>query len=586
MSSLDKPSTLTGDWELVRRMMRYVGAHKRLFVTTLILYPISAASVVIPPWLVAQMLDVAVPNRDLDLLGTLAWVYLVALGVDYVSGFFSQYLMTVLGQRSMKSLRSDCFAKVQRLGASYFDRNPTGRILTRLTNDVEALAEFFSSGAVTMLSDLITVAAIVGMMVWIDVRMTLFAFVVVPPLILITWGFQRLARRAFRAVRRHLSRINGFLAEHLAGMNVVQVFGQEQRTAEEFYELNDAYRNANRSAIVFDASLYAVVEAIATAAVAVMIWNGAVDMSTGAVGAGTLVAFIQYIRRFFIPVRDLALKYTLLQSAFAAAERIFQLIDEPVLIQSEPDAPKPRRLQEGIELRDVWFSYRTPEDWVLQGLNLKVRPGEHVALVGPTGSGKTTILKLLNRLYDVQRGQVLLDGQDVKSLDLTSMRRLFAVVLQDVHLFTGTVMENLSLHGSVSPERVKEAAKVVQAHDFIERLPKGYATSVQEYGSNFSAGERQLLAFARALAIDPEVLVLDEATSNVDLQTEARLQRGLRELMKDRTALIVAHRLSTVREVDRIVVLQHGHWVEEGNHATLMRKGGLYAKLASLQFEA
>jgi len=365
---------------------------------------------------------------------------------------------------------------------------------------------------------------------------------------------------------------------------VVQIFGQEERTGTEFTELNIEYRDANRRAIALDASLYAIVEAIGTSAVAVLIWYGATDLSSGAVGAGTLVAFIQYIRRFFIPIRDLSQKYTLLQSAFAAAERIFQLADEPVSIASKPGATKIERIEREIELKDIWFSYKGADEWVLKDLNLTVRPGEHIALVGPTGSGKTTILKILNRLYDVQEGAVLVDGKDVKDTDLHSLRKLFAVVLQDVYLFSGTIMDNLSLNNTVPEEQVIKAAKLVQAHDFIEKLPHGYDTHVDELGANFSAGERQLLAFARALAIDPEVLVLDEATSNVDLETEAKLQEGLRTLMKNRTAIIVAHRLSTVREVDRIVVLKHGHLIEEGNHGALMSQDGLYARLARFQF--
>jgi ATP-binding cassette subfamily B protein len=575
------------DLRLIRRLLGYMSAHRRLFLLALLLYPIDALSVVLPPLLVQQILDEAIPNRDTEMLTVYALTYVAALVVEYASGFSSQLAMSVLGQRAMLSLRSDLFRQVQRLPASYLDRNPIGRVLTRLTNDVEALGDVFATGAVTVIGDLVTIAAVTGMMLWLDVRLTLFAFLVVPPLFCLVLIFRVYARRAFRAIRRHLARINTFLNEHIAGMSVVQIFRQQARTEREFVALNDDYRHANHTAIRFDALLFALVEAIGTAAVAALIWYGAADLSTGLVGAGTLVAFIQYIRRFFVPIRDLSMKYTIIQSALVAAERCFHLLDEKVAIATPPGAERKTSLMDALELRGVWFSYRNPEgneDWVLRDVDLRVARGERVALVGATGSGKTTLLKLLNRFYDVQRGSVCVDGVDVRQLDLVDLRRLFAVVLQDVHLFTGTVMDNLMLTDDVSEEAVRAAARAVQADSFIARLPAGYQTPVQELGVNFSSGERQLLAFARALALDPEVLVLDEATSNVDSETEARIQTALEVLMRDRTSIIVAHRLSTIRKVDRIVVLQHGAVLEEGDHQTLMRQDGVYRRLVELHF--
>jgi ATP-binding cassette, subfamily B, multidrug efflux pump len=460
-------------------------------------------------------------------------------------------------------------------------------VLTRLTNDVDSLTEAFSSGAVTILSDAVTVLAVVGMMLVLDVRLTLYSFLVVPPLVLLTLVFRVYARRAFRAIRKHLARINTYLAEHIAGMAVVQAFGQEARTQREFAELNEAFRDANRTAILFDALLFAVVEAIGTAAVAAMLWFGAEDLTTGALGAGTFIAFVQYIRRFFIPIRDLSTKYTMLQAAFASAERVFSLLDEPLTIRSPPNPTRVTSLTRELSFERVWFSYADDPgegDWALRDFELRVRKGEKVALVGATGSGKTTVLKLLGRSYDVQRGAVRVDGHDVRTLDLADLRRMFAVVLQDVHLFSGTVMDNLRFIDDLSVERVLEAARVVQVDEFVRRLPQGYDTPVHALGSNFSAGERQLLAFARALARDPQILVLDEATSNVDSETEARLQAALEIVSRERTAIIVAHRLSTVRRVDRIVVLQQGRVVEEGSHSALLAQGGVYRRLAELQF--
>lgn len=568
------------DVRLARRLFAYLGAHRKLFFLALCLYPLDAASVILPPYLVRQILDIAIPQRDWGLLHLCVGIYLTALVVQFGSGFASQYVLSVLGQRAMRSLRTDLFAHVQRLPAAFYDKNPLGRVQTRLTNDVEALGEIFATGAVTIIADLITITAIVATMLVLDARLTAYAFLVLPPLIGLAAVFQRYARRAFRSIRKHLALINTFLSEHLTGMSVVQIFRQEERTSAEFLDLNRRYRDANRSAVLFDAGLFSLVEAIGSCAVAALIYYGASDMSAGLVGAGTLVAFIQYIRRFFIPVRDLSAKYTLLQSALAAAERIFHLLDEPVPIASPANARQARKLERSIEFRDVWFSYRNPagdDDWVLRSFSTRITRGERVALVGATGSGKTTILKLLNRFYDAQRGSVCIDDVDVRQLDLSHLRRLFAVVLQDVHLFSGTVMDNLALTEEVTAEDARRAARAVQADAFVERLPMGYETQVRSRGLQFSAGERQLLAFSRALALDPEVLVLDEATSNVDSETEARVQHALDVLLQDRTALIVAHRLSTIKKVDRIVVLGDGHTHEEGTHEQLMDKpGGLY----------
>ncbi|MBT6175636.1 MAG: ABC transporter ATP-binding protein [Deltaproteobacteria bacterium] len=578
---------LKKDSHLIRRLFYYLGQHKALFMTALLLYPVSALAIVLPPYLVQQILDVAIPNADMDLLYALSGGYLLALVVDYVSGLSSQFAMSVLGQRSMRSLRNDLFSHMQKLPQSYFDVNPIGRTLTRLTNDVESLAEIFATGAVTIISDLITIIAIVSAMLYLDPGMTLYAFVVVPPLILATVVVQRFAREAFRAVRKHLSRINTFLSEHLPGMTVVQAFAQEARTIGAFGELNVAYRNANHKAIRLDASLFSIVEAMGTVAVAVLVFNGAEDLAAGTVQAGVLVAFIQYIRRFFIPIRDLSAKYTILQSAFAGAERVFKLLEEPITLSSADNAQSVKPMRQGLEFKGVDFAYKEGKagpDWVLQDIDLKIQPGEKVALVGPTGSGKTTILKLLNRLYDVQKGSITYDGVDLKELNLEQLRRRFAVVLQDVYLFSGSIRDNLKLAADVPEDKIQEAAKIVQAADFIGKLPEGYDTEVKELGANFSAGERQLLAFARALVLDPDILVLDEATSNVDSETEARLQHALDVLLEGRTALIVAHRLSTIRKVDRIVVLQHGKIVQQGSHDELIKVEGLYQQLAAFQF--
>lgn len=583
----DAPVKATSDWRLVKRLAPYVLQHRRLFIISALLYPLDALAVIVPPYLVRQVLDVAIPRHDARMVSLLCGGYLLALLVEYGAGFASLFTMGTLGQCAMQSLRRDMFSHVQKLPASFFDRNPIGRTLTRLTGDVESLSDVFATGAVTIIADVITICAVVGMMLWLSPRMTLFSFIVVPPLVLLATIVQRYARIAFREIRAQIARINSFLSEHIAGMGVVQTFRQEARTVREFDELAVTYRDANRSSIFYDALLFSAVEAIGTSAVAVLLWFGSIDLTTGAIGAGTLVAFIQYIRRFFVPIRDLSTKYTVLQSAFAASERVVQLLDEHVTIASSEKAlPMPARA-DVYRFENAWFAYREPDDedaWVLRDLTLEVRRGERVALVGATGSGKTTVLKLLTRFYEPQRGRITVDGTDIRDIDLTALRRAFAVVLQDVHLFSGTVYDNLSFGADVSPEAVRAAAKSVEADAFIAKLDKGYDTPVAEWGANFSAGERQLLAFARAMVTDPQVLVLDEATSNVDTETEARIDHALDVVLRDRTAIIVAHRLSTVRKVDRIIVLQHGQIVEEGSHDQLMQRDGLYRRLVQLQF--
>ncbi len=575
------------DWHLTKRLVGYMARERVAFWFSFLLYPIGAAAVAAPPYITQQILDIALPARDVSLVNILVGLFFLALVVEFVSGFLSQYILTVLGQRAMAALRTDLFRHVQRLPASYFDRHPVGRILTRLTNDIESLAEVFASGAITAVADVVTVIVVICLMLWLDVRLTLYALLVVPPLLVVATWFQRLAREAFREIRVHIAKINVFLAEHIGGMGVVQAFLQEERCAKHFDVLNIDYRDSNRRAVFYDAALFSVVEAIGTTAVAAMIWFGSGKTSAGVLQLGVLVAFIQYIRRCFVPIRDLSQKYTVLQSALASSERIFAMLDEPVALDEMPNARAIQKLHQSIAMDHVWFSYATPptdESWILKDVSLAIGAREHVALVGETGSGKTTIGKLLNRFYDVQQGAVLVDGIDIKTVRLADLRRLFAVVLQDVYLFSGTILENLTLGGRISEASVKDAAKSIGIETWIASLPHGYETLLQEFGSNLSSGERQLLALVRALAIDPAVLIMDEATSNVDSETEAMIQRGLEVVMRGRAALVIAHRLSTVQKMDRIVVLQRGRIQDEGSHTVLMGRDGYYRNLVEAQF--
>lgn len=568
------------DWQLLRRLAAYLKQQPRLFGLAALLYPLQALFVALPPYLVQRILDEAVPQKNTKLLFEWSGLYFLALAAEYGAMYSSQFTVSVLGQRAIKKIRTDLFSHLMRLPAAFFDRQPTGRLLTRLTNDVEALAEIFSTGAISLVGDLLTVLAIFSMMFFLSPKWTLYSLLVLPLLLIIVLTFRRYARQAFRDIRKHLARLNTFLAEHLNGMSVVQVFRQQIRTQQEFASLNDDFRAANRTAILFDALLFAAVEALATASVALLLWSGSYDLSTHIVGTGTFVAFMQYIRRFFVPIRDLSSQYTIMQSGFAAAERCFLLLDEPITISSSAPATPLASFNKTIELQKVWFTYDSGKSpWVLQDFDLTIHRGEHLAIVGTTGSGKSTLAKLINRTYEIQRGTIRVDGHDIRDVDLGSLRRLFAYVPQDVYLFTGTIFDNLRLGSTLSDDELKNAARIVQAEKIIERLPKGYNTPVQELGQNFSAGERQLIAFARALATNPQILVLDEATSHVDSTTEHMLQNALDAIMTGRTALIIAHRLATVRKADRIVVLDQGKIVQQGSHAELSASPGPYLEL-------
>lgn len=592
-SDVAPPARRGADLAYLRRLWPYLSRQRAAFVTALVLYPLNAACVVLPPYFMQQMFDRGLRQHNVHLLWTFAGAYAAATVLDYVTGFLAEYLTSRVGQRAMSALRHDLFVHVQKLPSSYFSHVPVGRLLTRMTSDVEALGEMFTTGAVTMLSDLLSVVAVVSMMLYLSAKLTLASFFIVPVLVATAIGFQGYARRAFQEIRRQLARINAFVAEHIGAMDVVQAFGQEARTQVEFAAHNEAYRVANHRAIFADASLFAIVEAIGTAAVAATIGYGAHDLATGSLTAGVLVAFIQYIRRFFVPIRDLSTKYTVLQSAFAAAERAFGLLDEPITIADVPGALSHPTFSGELQLRHVWFRFAeggeksSTDDadhaddgqWVLRDVNLTVRKGERVALVGATGSGKTTLLGLLNRTHDVQRGAVCIDGHDVRTLRLRDVRRIFAPVLQDSTLFSGTLLDNLMLSGRTRRDSVERALDIVQARALVSSLPKGLDTQVAELGANFSAGERQVLSLARTIALGAEVLLMDEATSNVDTPTEARMQAAIDRLLEGHTAIIVAHRLSTIEKVDRIVVLDGGRVVQQGSHGELMAVGGAYARL-------
>jgi ATP-binding cassette subfamily B protein len=489
----------------------------------------------------------------------------------------------------MYDLRSELYEKLQRQEVAYFDRNPVGRIMTRLTSDVDALNELFTSGVIELLGDVVVIFAVIIIMLAMDWRLTLITLVTVPMLFAATGWFRKHARRGYDLVRTRLARINAFLQEHLSGAQTVQIFNREAKSLRQFHDINDEHRRANIDTIFYYAVFFPLVDLISAVGVALIIWYGGYRVMQNTpqhavLTIGALVAFIQYSQQLFQPIRDISDKYNVLQAAIVASHRIFKTLDLPVTITSTPSPLRAGRARGHIEFRNVWFAYND-EEWILKDVSFTVEPGRTVALVGHTGSGKTTITNLLMRFYDVQRGSILLDGVDVREWDLKSLRENFAVVLQDVFLFSGTVEGNIRLgREDITEERVRWAAREVHADHFIERLPEGFKAEGRERGAGLSVGQKQLISFARALAFDPALLILDEATSSIDTETEQLIQQAIERVLRDRTSIVVAHRLSTVQRADQILVLHHGELREQGTHQELLAQRGLYWRLYKLQY--
>jgi ATP-binding cassette subfamily B protein len=579
------------DARLMRRLLAYLRPYWREVALAFVAITLGAGATLAQPYLVKIAIDRYIAAGRLTGLDRLALLYLGVLIAAFTADYIQTWTLQLTGQRIMFDLRMAIYTHLQRLDLRYYDRNPVGRLMTRVTSDVDVLNDLFTSGIVTVFGDIFTLVGIMGVMVWMNWRLAVVAFAVLPLIVLVTQWFRRHVRDSYRVVRGLIARINAFLQENITGMATVQLFRRERLNFERFDEIDRRHRDANIASIFYYAAFYPAIEFVSSLASALIIWYGGGSVLRGTLTMGALVAFLQYSQRFFRPISDMSEKFNVLQSAMASSERIFSLLDEPVAIES-PRAPvrRPAGGKGHIVFDRVWFSYESPavedgENWVIRDVSFDVKPGERVGIVGATGSGKTTLINLLLRFYDVNRGRITVDGVDIRELDLKDLRGLFSLVLQDVHLFSGTIADNIRLgRTDIDDDRVRRAAQAVHADSFIRALPGGYASPVAERGSTLSVGQKQLLSFARALAFDPAVLILDEATSSVDTETELLIRDALQILMKGRTTIAIAHRLSTIQDMDKILVLHKGQLREAGTHQELLARRGIYYKLFELQY--
>jgi ATP-binding cassette subfamily B protein len=587
------------DSRLMRRLLEYMRPYKWQVIIALALTLAVTPLELAPPMLFRAAIDRYLDPSAHHLISILAArrglaiisiIYLLVLFFDFLAQYVQIRIMQRVGQQTMYDMRQEIFAHIQRLSMSYFDKNPVGRLVTRVTTDVDALNDLFAAGVVTMINDFFLLVVMAGYLLYLNWRLALATLAAVPLILLVTLVFRKFVREANRRIRTAIARINAFLQEYISGMSIVQVFNRERRARVEFTKRNRDHMLAYKDAILAFALFYPTVEFLGVAAIALTLWVGGLQIFSNVLTLGVLVAFMQYAQRFFRPIQDLSEKFNILQSAMAASERIFKLLDEPITISSDPSALPLRDPRGEIEFRNVWFSYKSgepkDEDWVLRDVSFRVEPGQTMAIVGHTGAGKTTLISLLLRFYDIQRGQILLDGIDIRRIELQDLRRQFGIVLQDPFLFSGTIETNVRL-GTAGIDRatVEHAVDEVGLGDFIRTLPGGVETSVNERGSTLSVGQRQLINFARALAHNPRFLILDEATSSVDTKTELLIREALDRLLSGRTALVIAHRLSTIQHADCILVFHKGRLREQGAHQELLAQRGIYYRLYQLQYK-
>lgn len=572
------------DSRLMRRLLKYLKPYRWHVVLGIALSVGVSAMEAVRPWFTKYAVDVNIAERDAT---GLLYTALGFLGVLIARGFVqyaNAYITQWIGQKTIFDLRMQVFTHLQRLGLRFFDKNPIGRLITRVTNDVEVLNEMFSSGIVMVFSDVFTIIGILYFMFSMSWELALISLSVLPLLFYGTFLFRRKAREAYREVRIQLARINTFMQEHITGMIVDQIFNREKKSYERFTATNAAHRDANVKSILYYALFYPGVEFIGALAIALILWYSGVDMG-GTITLGTVMAFLQFNEMFWRPIRDLSEKYNIMQTAMASSERLFKLLDDSTFVPEPAHPIALDHIRGEIEFKDLWFAYND-EDWILKNVSFKIGEGETVAIVGHTGAGKTSIINLVSRFYEFQKGQILVDGIDIRSIRQSDLRKHLAIVLQDVFLFSGNITSNINLgNGEISTDRVKAAARVVGAHRFIEALPKQYDAEVKERGATLSVGQKQLVSFARALAYNPRILILDEATSSVDTETEILIQQAISKLLHGRTSIVIAHRLSTIKRANKIIVMHKGEIREMGNHNELLALRGIYHTLYQLQYK-
>ena len=588
------------DARLMKRLLEYLRPYRWRVILALALVAIVTPLELAPPILFQRVIDrFLVPGAGGAIPMITAWhgvilisvVYLAVLIFDFLAQYTQIRIMQRVGQQTMYDMRTQIFGHLQRLPMNYFDRNPVGRLMTRVTTDVDALNDLFAAGVVTMINDFFLLAVMACLLFWIDKRLALDTMLVLPFILVVTLIFRKYVRDANRKIRTAIARINSFLQEYISGMSVVQLFNREIKAREEFSRRNKDNMLAWRDAILAYALFYPAVEFLSFATIALIYWSGGNRILSHALSLGVLIEFTMFAQRFFRPIQDLSEKFNILQSAMAASERIFKLLDEPITVDTNPNAQIQVAPRGEIEFRGVWFSYRNveepqDEDWVLRDVSFRVEPGQNFAIVGHTGAGKTTLISLLLRFYDIQRGQILLDGVDIRLLNMQELRKNFGIVLQDPFLFTGTMESNVRLGTpGITAEAVEHALQEVGLGDYLQGLPEGLASEVNERGSTLSVGQRQLISFARALAHNPRFLILDEATSSVDTKTELQIREALDRLLSGRTALVIAHRLSTIQHADRILVFHKGRLREQGAHQDLLAQRGIYYRLYQLQYK-
>jgi ATP-binding cassette subfamily B protein len=573
------------DSKLMRRLLGYIKPYKNYVIFAIVLNIVVAALGPVRPLLTKIAIDDYIAKSNYDGLMIIALVLFGSLMLQATIQYFLTYYTQYLGQKVLLDLRTQIFNHIQKLALKFFDKTPIGRLVTRATNDVEALGELFSSGIVMVFSDVFIIIWILVFMFFMDVSLSLVTLSVLPVLIYGTFLFRRKARESYRDVRLHLARLNSYMQEHVTGMSVVQIFNKEKDELKKFSSINKDYRTANIKSVFYYAIFFPGVELLSSVAVGLIIWYGGGEVVQGVLTIGVLFAFIQFTEMFFRPIRDLSEKYNIMQTAMASSERIFKLLDDNTLVKNPEKPIKISNIKGNIEFKNVWFAYND-EDYVLKDISFSINPGETVAIVGHTGAGKTSIINILTRFYDINKGSILLDGINIEKLDKRELRKYVSMVLQDVFLFSGNIESNINLNNhDIDKGTILDAAAVVGADKFIDALPRKYDEEVKERGATLSVGQKQLISFARALAYDPQILILDEATSSVDTETEHLIQKAIEKLLVRRTAIVIAHRLSTIQSADKIIVLHKGEIRETGNHQELLAKQGIYYKLYQLQYK-